>query len=117
MSASISSFIDIEIKGNKWAALGDMKELGEEEAKFHKDISKLFTDIDKVFLIGSLWKDALSEQPLQNCVYFDNWQGAYKFISENDNWGAMLVKGSNNHKLQELVAEVENTFSFRGLDT
>jgi len=107
MLASLSSFQDIEVKGNKWAVLGDMKELGEEGSKFHKDVSKLFAGIDKVILIGELWKDALSELPLQNCVHLDNWQAAYKLISENSDWNAILVKGSNSHKLQELVAEVE----------
>ena len=107
MLASVSSLLDIEVKGNKWAVLGDMRELGEEEQKFHKDISKLFTGIEKVVLIGEIWKDVMSEAPLPNCVYFDDWQAAYRFISENSDWGAMLLKGSNSHKLQELVAEVE----------
>jgi UDP-N-acetylmuramoyl-tripeptide--D-alanyl-D-alanine ligase len=106
MSASVSSFLDLEIKGHKWAVLGDMKELGEEEAEFHKDIAYLFPGIDKVLLIGGIWKDAgLTELP--NCLHFDNWRAAYEFISKNGDWSAMLVKGSNSHKLQELVTELE----------
>jgi UDP-N-acetylmuramoyl-tripeptide--D-alanyl-D-alanine ligase len=109
MLASISSFLDLDVKGSKWAVLGDMRELGDEESKFHKEISKLFAGIDKVLLIGELWKDVMSELPMQNCIHFENWQTAYKFISENSDWSAMLVKGSNSHKLQEIVAEIEKT--------
>jgi UDP-N-acetylmuramyl pentapeptide synthase len=84
-----------------------MRELGEDGPKFHRDVSKLFTGIDKVLLVGEIWLDAdVSELP--NCFYFDGWQAAYKFISENNDWAAMLVKGSNSHKLQALVAEIES---------
>gem|GEM_PF-69427 len=107
MLASVSSLLDIEVNGNKWAVLGDMRELGEDGQKFHKDISKLFAGIDKVILIGEIWKDSTLEAPLPNCVYFDDWQAAYRFISESSDWSIMLLKGSNSHKLQELVVEVE----------
>ena len=107
MLASVSSLLDFEVKGNKWAVLGDMRELGEEGMKFHKDISKLFTGVGKVILIGEIWKEAALEAPPPNCVYLNDWQEAYKLISENSNWSALLIKGSNSHKLQELVAEVE----------
>jgi UDP-N-acetylmuramyl-tripeptide synthetase/UDP-N-acetylmuramoyl-tripeptide--D-alanyl-D-alanine ligase len=107
MLASVLSFLELGVTGNKWAVLGDMRELGEEGPKFHRDVSKLFTGIDKVILIGDIWKDSLLELSLPNCVYFDNWQDMYKSISENSEWSAMLIKGSNSHRLQDLVIEVE----------
>ncbi|MCL1876210.1 MAG: UDP-N-acetylmuramoyl-L-alanyl-D-glutamate--2,6-diaminopimelate ligase [Synergistaceae bacterium] len=107
MTASLSSFLELDIEGNKWAVLGDMRELGEEELKYHKDVSRLFAGIDKVLLIGGIWKNAASELQLPNCVYFDSWQDTFKYVSENNDWKAMLVKGSNSHKLEEFVAEVE----------
>ena len=106
MIASLSSFRDLDVPGNKWAVIGDMRELGEDELMFHKDVAKLFVGIEKIILIGELWKTAMLGTQLPNCVYFDNWQAAYKFISENIDWSAMFVKGSNSHKLNELVAEV-----------
>ena len=107
MTASLSSFLELQVEGKKWAVLGDMRELGEDELKYHKDVSELFSGIDKVILIGEIWKAALSELQLKNCLYLDDWHDAYKYISLSNDWRAMLVKGSNCHKLEELVAEVE----------
>lgn len=107
MRASLLTFIDIEARG-KWAVLGDMRELGESGVKFHRDIALIAGKIERVILIGSLWTEALGENLPRNSVYLDNWRAAGEYLKDKDEWGALLIKGSNSHNMQNLVHIVES---------
>lgn len=100
MGASLSAFLELDAGGEKWAVLGDMRELGAETARFHREILELAKKLDKTLLVGSLWRDIGAES-------FASWTETAEYLAQNETWRALLVKGSNSHKLQKLVSEIE----------
>lgn len=106
MRASLQTFARIKADG-KIAVLGEMRELGEDSAKYHAELKSLLEDIDDVILVGNIWHEAISEN--SGCTFVSDWKEALvcvKKIMETDSWSGILIKGSNSIGLSNIVKEL-----------
>ena len=103
MSASLGTFGRVKANG-KVAILGEMRELGENEAKFHADLQPLLEGIDHVILVGKIWREAFGEN--ENYIFVDTWQEALEAVKNIDEWQGMLIKGSHSIGLDNVVKEI-----------
>ena len=99
MSASLETFAEIKIK-NKAVILGEMRELGENAVKYHAGLKNLLSGIEKIILVGGLWRDAFNNDP--EYIYLNSWQEALSEIKKFD-WSGILIKGSNSIGLSNIV--------------
>lgn len=95
----------------KIAVLGDMRELGKEAEKSHKEMAeKIKETVDFTILIGPLMKKYVApilEKSGNDYKSFDNFTNAKEFIkNEVKNGDIILVKGSQNTILLERVVEM-----------
>ena len=99
MSASLETFAEIKIK-NKAVILGEMRELGENAVKYHAGLKNLLSGIEKIILVGELWRDVFNNDP--EYIYLNSWQEALSEIKKID-WSGILIKGSNSIGLSNIV--------------
>ena len=100
MSAAIQNFEQYEAP-RKAVILGSMKELGELSEEEHKRLAFHLAEIsfDRVFLIGSEFKDAGSDYPV-----FDSAEKFIAYLEEQPIQGyTILIKGSRGNQLESLV--------------
>ena len=100
--------------GKKVLVLGDMLELGPEEAMYHSKMGELITDeIDYVFTYGKL-AEKIAESAAENIgeerVYHfnDKTQLSLKLKEVIDEHSIILVKASRGMKLEEVVRNLQN---------
>ena len=106
MRASLETFSKVICAG-KIAVLGEMRELGEDSAKYHAELEPLFEGIDAVILVGDVWREALSEK--DSYVFVKDWQEALKAVREiagTREIQGVLVKGSHSIGLENVVKEL-----------
>lgn len=93
-------------KGNKIAFLGDMKELGKHEIRYHEALACYLKDI-QVVGIGYLMKNLVNK--LENATWYETVEDVLvdldKFIVENS---TILVKGSNSNRLKKIVEKLRS---------
>ena len=102
MRASLETFIRVKAPG-KIAVLGEMRELGENSAAYHKELTPLLENIDHVILVGNLWPEH------EGFISVDTWQKALEqlnTIMSNKEWSGLLIKGSNSIGLSNIVKEI-----------
>ncbi len=102
MRASLETFAGIDSPG-KIAVLGEMRELGENAAKYHADLRPLLERIDYVVLVGDIWRNALGDGEY---IFASDWQEALRDterIMKAEDWCGLLVKGSNSIGLSNIV--------------
>ncbi|TDF96688.1 UDP-N-acetylmuramoyl-tripeptide--D-alanyl-D-alanine ligase [Paenibacillus piri] len=110
MRAAVKLLTELEGYGRKIAVLGDMLELGEQEAEFHREIGRMLDpqQIERVYTFGPLAKqlaDEAAKSFAPGRVYaFDDKsrlaQAVASFASPDD---VVLVKGSRGMKLEQVV--------------
>lgn len=101
MHHSIRNFKNIA-KENTLLILGDMKELGSESEKEHRDIINLLKELEfnNVILVGSEFKKVSDST---NHINFNNVEELIDHINQNDIAGKkILIKGSNSTHLEKL---------------
>lgn len=107
MRASLETFTEINCK--KLAILGEMREMGSDAAKYHRDLKNLIEKIDFVILVGNTWRDALPEFSGEN-IFVENWQQALELLKDilsKNNIQGILSKGSNSIGLSNIVKYLE----------
>ena len=106
MRASLETFTKVVCAG-KIAVLGEMRELGEDAAKFHAELAPLLDEIDGVILVGDVWREAFPQN--SEYVFVKNWQEAldavHSITSKREIQG-LLVKGSHSIGLENVVREL-----------
>lgn len=112
MKKSLETFSNIYNEKNikKIAVLGDMLELGENELKYHSDLSETIkdTNVENVYLYGSRMKslyEKLEKMELDTKIikYFDEKNDIIKEIENIKEKKAILVKASRGMKLEEII--------------
>lgn len=101
MRASLETFARVKCSG-KIAVLGEMRELGENSAMYHAELSPLLEGIDTVILVGEIWREAVKG----DYVFVDDWQKALDALKNIPEWQGLLVKGSNSLGLSNIVREI-----------
>jgi len=90
----------------RWVALGNMLELGENAALFHREAGQFAKQmgIDCLIATGELSKNAV-EGFGKNGLYFEEQEGLILFLKENLPTNAtLLVKGSRGSKMERVVS-------------
>ena len=101
MRASLETFARVKCSG-KVAVLGEMRELGENSAMYHAELSPLLEGIDNVILVGEIWRESVKG----DYVFADGWQAALEALRNIPEWQGLLVKGSNSLGLSNIVREI-----------
>ena len=102
MRASLETFARVKAPG-KIAVLGEMRELGENAASYHEELTPLLENVDHVILVGSLWPEH------EGFIRVETWQKALDqlhTIMNNNDWSGILVKGSNSIGLSNIVKDL-----------
>ena len=109
VEAGLELLTQIAKESQRWACLADMLELGVNEEKFHRDLSKklIALKIENVLLYGPRMKWLLAElksRPFAGTVtHFDTHQDlARDLISRFQPGDAILIKGSRGMKMEEV---------------
>lgn len=110
MKNCVSYFIDLEIKKNKKKILilGDMKELGKHELKFHVEILNYVSQkkIENVIICGELMQLALSKLNDNNILHMTNINDIFQYLKKIiNNDDIILIKGSNSSLTNKLSEE------------
>ncbi|WP_249862547.1 UDP-N-acetylmuramoyl-tripeptide--D-alanyl-D-alanine ligase [Paenibacillus konkukensis] len=111
MNAALSLLQELQGYKRKAVVLGDMLELGEQEAEFHREIGRLLDPkrIDRVYVFGTLARHIAEEaartySPGHVVVFNDKSrlaQAVASFVGPED---VVLVKGSRGMKLEQVVS-------------
>lgn len=111
MKAALKLLTELQGYRSKIVVLGDMLELGEQEAEFHRQIGAMLKpdSIDRVYVFGTLAKHiaeaAAVNYPAGHVHVFDDKsrlaQAVAAYASPDD---VVLVKGSRGMKLEQVVS-------------
>lgn len=103
---AVKTLINLPCSGKRIAVLGDMKELGEKTAYYHRELGRFLNEnrVSMIALLGEYVKDTYAELNDKNARLFDDRQKlidyVYNHIGEGD---VVLVKGSRLLKMEEIV--------------
>lgn len=110
MKAGIRVLSSLRAEGRKVAVLADMKELGEDAARFHHEIGAFLLEqpVDEVVTYGELAKEIAGgiKGKKKTVLFQDGEKDALKaYLKQNLRAGdAVLFKGSNSMKLGEIAS-------------
>ncbi|MDH0125994.1 Mur ligase family protein [Brucella intermedia] len=99
--------------GRRIAVLGQMAELGPDEANFHIGLAQQVNDrqIDKIYAVGSLyapfWEKLLPDKRAMHAQHFEQLKPL--LLKELKAGDTVLFKGSNSTKIHELVTWLKET--------
>ena len=116
MRASLSVLKEMSCEGRKIAVLADMKELGENTRRFHREVGEFAagSDVSLLVCIGELARelaDGASQKGMTNIHCFDTNQDAAEFLKAQIRPGDLILfKGSNSMKLNEVCDAVKGIF-------
>lgn len=104
MRSSLETFVSLDMKGRRMAVLGEMREMGPDGPRYHRDLGDLIDAVDEVVLVGELWRKSLDGHGKgQNRRFVPSWREALDAARAAD-WAGILVKGSNSLELEKVVA-------------
>ena len=99
MRASLETFAKLCVEG-KMAVLGEMREMGPDALRYHRDLEPLLSCFNNIVLVGDIWHEAMSDFPGRSFV--PDWRAALKIV-RGAPWKGLLVKGSNSLGLGNIV--------------
>ena len=113
MKGAIDILSSLDRTGRRIAVLADMKELGEEEERFHREVGEYVGEsrIDLLVTYGSL-AEAIGAGAIKACpglltVHFQDRDELERYLLGQLREGdAVLLKGSNSMKLGEVAQHV-----------
>lgn len=107
MKAALKSFIEL-YDGEKVLVLADMKELGENEIKYHKEIGEFLNHFENliVYTVGDLAKNISENTKHKNMHFCDNIEVA-NAIKKIENETKIFLKGSNSMNLYKIIEEIK----------
>jgi len=120
MAAALDTLITWPTKGRRFAALGDMLELGPDAARFHADLAPLLARLDGAFVWGPLMAhaapaaapDATGSAAGERVRHFDDRRSLGLALAQVVRAGdVVLVKGSRGSAMEEAASELK-----RGLE-
>ena len=113
MRASIDLLTTLAPEKEKWVLLGDMLELGPDEADYHREVGRYAVEkgVSRIFTIGErgAWiaEGAKQSDRSQSVVHFSTTDQAIKTIKElGGSEVVLLVKASRGIRLETVVQEL-----------
>ena len=109
VKAAIDNIARYDNKGKKIFIFGDMKELGNDEARFHEEIGSYCSGkVDTIMCYGDLTKNTINDSnavPIQ--LHFDTKEALFNELcsqmKEND---VVLLKGSRSMELDTIIEDI-----------
>jgi UDP-N-acetylmuramoyl-tripeptide--D-alanyl-D-alanine ligase len=116
---TLESLDDFQIKGESYVLLGDMLELGEHSAGYHRDVGRAFKQypVTKVFTIGELGQiiSNTAQKYGQVAIHFASKSEAISTLGELLRPGdVLLIKGSRLMELEEVAEKLVAILDARG---
>ncbi len=117
MKAALQALQEQPGNGTRWAALGDMLELGEDAAKYHIEIGAFAAEhnVAGVFAIGGHANDIVQgarKAGLNHAVAYLDTKAIAEAIAETVPAGSIvLVKGSRGLRMENVIAELEKIYA------
>lgn len=115
MVASLHSFAGLRTSERQWIVIADMKELGTDEERFHRELADAILPLSLagVVLHGprmSWLKDELEKKHYSGkLAHFDDRGEAARFLSrELQSGDSILIKGSRSMKMEEVFEHLKN---------
>ena len=99
-------------KGEKAVVLGDMRELGEQAVKYHRELAKQILDlkIKKVFLVGPLMRETykiIAQEPSVMVKYALETKDIIEPLKKDlKNISVVLIKASNSLNFESIFKEI-----------
>ncbi len=106
MEWAIKTLLQLPCAGKRIVILGDMKELGEKTAFYHKELGKLLdkSGIPVIALFGEYMQDAFRELQDGRARLFESKKSLIDYVAGEAKEGdVILVKGSRASKMEEIV--------------
>ncbi|HVN97729.1 MAG TPA: UDP-N-acetylmuramoyl-tripeptide--D-alanyl-D-alanine ligase [Syntrophorhabdaceae bacterium] len=103
---AIKTLLELPASGKRIIILGDMRELGEESTRYHRELGRFLrsTDIPVIALIGEEVKETYGELGKARARLFENKGALVDYITgELKEGDTVLVKGSRLSKMEEIV--------------
>ena len=100
MRSSLETFLSLRSVTPKMVVLGEMREMGPDAVRYHRELEPLIDEVDEAVLVGELWRGALEEKP--NRRFVGGWREALDAARAAE-WAGSLVKGSNSLELERVV--------------
>ena len=108
--ASVAAALNVlkKLSGDRRLVIGDMFELGENDAEFHREIGKLArqSGIGRVYALGNLTKYAVKEFGYGAQHFQDRQELVDDLLQQMDSNTIILVKGSRGMKMESIVNEL-----------
>jgi UDP-N-acetylmuramoyl-tripeptide--D-alanyl-D-alanine ligase len=109
MEWAIGTLEQLPCKGKKIAILGDMKELGEKDAYYHRELGRLLkrSTLSTILFFGEAAKVAYDEMDNGRAKFFDDKRALIAYaagMARQDD--LILVKGSRAMSMNEVVEEL-----------
>ncbi len=116
MKASLDVLSDMPCEGKRYAVLGDMYELGENEVTYHYEVGEYAAtkNISEVICIGELAQNIKkaveeAETPVKAYSFVDKEEAAFYLISLLKPEDIVLIKASNGMKLSDMVGILQSS--------
>ncbi|MBA4416446.1 MAG: hypothetical protein C0392_00835 [Syntrophus sp. (in: bacteria)] len=93
-------------QGKRIAIIGDMKELGDKTAHYHRELGRFLKKgtISMILLIGDSVKETFKELGAERSLFFEDKGRLIDYVaSRADKGDVILVKGSRASKMEEIV--------------
>lgn len=106
MTWAIRTLAGLPAEGKKVAVLGGMKELGDDSARYHRELGTYLKSagIELIVLLGEETKDTFAELGDTRAAHFDGKESLIGYLNSHlDSGDAILVKGSRAFKMEEIV--------------
>ncbi len=106
MEWAIKTLLQLPCAGKRIVILGDMKELGEKTAFYHKELGKLLdkSGIPVIALFGEYVQDAFRQLQDGRARLFESKKSLIDYVAGEAKEGdVILVKGSRASKMEEIV--------------
>ncbi|WP_426447705.1 UDP-N-acetylmuramoyl-tripeptide--D-alanyl-D-alanine ligase [Paenibacillus sp. S-38] len=111
MRAALALLHEAQGFGRKYAALGDMLELGEKEAEFHREIGRVLdpAQVEAVFLFGPLAghiaEGALEKFPPERVRHYEDKETLARELAEAASaQDVVLIKGSRGMRMEQVAS-------------
>ena len=103
---AVRTIESLPCRGKRVAILGDMRELGEKTAHYHRELGRFLkaTSIPLIALTGEYVKETFDELGDGRAVLFEDKKDLIDYVSGRIKEGdIVLVKGSRTARMEEVV--------------
>lgn len=106
MTWALQTLAGLPAEGKKVAVLGGMKELGDDSARYHRELGAYLkaAGIELIVLLGEETKETFAELGDTPAAHFDGKENLIGYLNSHlDSGDTILVKGSRAFKMEEIV--------------